>query len=81
MRGEQMNMWQFFDNHGFIAWCALWLCWPAIWFSYLAFRFVVFTTPNCILRTIKVLFRGWPPAHLDADGDLRPTAKAPEVKS
>lgn len=22
-----MNMWQFFDQHWFIAWCALWMVW------------------------------------------------------
>jgi hypothetical protein len=26
---------------------------------------------NRTFRTIKVLFRGWPPVHLDADGDFR----------
>lgn len=27
---------------------------------------------NRLLRTIKVCVRGWPPEHLDADGDFRP---------
>jgi hypothetical protein len=25
-----------------------------------------------MLRTINIIFRGWPPAHLDADGDWQP---------
>lgn len=25
-----------------------------------------------LLRSLNVLFRGWPPAHLDADGDFKP---------
>lgn len=29
---------------------------------------------NRILRTTKILARGWPPAHLDADGDWKPKA-------
>ena len=27
---------------------------------------------NRVLRTIKVTSRGWPPSHLDADGDWKP---------
>lgn len=37
---------------------------------------VAFRIINRILRTIKVLFRGWPPAHLDADGDWKPEKDA-----
>jgi len=33
-----------------------------------AYQFVLYSW-NRLLRTIKVLFRGWPPEHLDADGD------------
>lgn len=29
-------------------------------------------------RTIKVLARGWPPAHLDADGDWKPEPEKEE---
>ncbi len=34
---------------------------------YYSFLFV-----NRTLRTVKVLVRGWPPPHLDADGDWKP---------
>lgn len=27
------------------------------------------------MRTIKVVFRGWPPPHIDADGDWKPGIK------
>lgn len=30
---------------------------------------------NRVLRTVKVVCRGWPPAHLDADGDALPLIK------
>jgi len=33
---------------------------------------------NRILRTIKVLFRGWPQEHVDADGDWPSTEKSEE---
>ena len=33
---------------------------------------IVFLTINRMLRTIKVCVRGWPPDHLDADGDWKP---------
>lgn len=60
-----MNMWDFFNNHPFIAWCSLWLLWlliPAMQTTLLLI--------GRTYRTINILFRGWPPAHLDADGDL-----------
>jgi hypothetical protein len=62
-------------------WLAFWLAFWALVFAAIIIialvnlvRFLV----NRPLRTIKVLVRGWPPEHLDADGDFRP---APEVKS
>lgn len=70
-----MDFWTFFHEHWFLAWCALWLGCGAAWvvvsvvgvFSMLA---------NRLLRTVKVVLRGWPPAHLDADGDWRPAPKS-----
>jgi hypothetical protein len=61
-----VTMWDFFHQHPFIAWCALWLVWPAFGVAHV----VLFRLPNRILRTIKVCARGWPPEHLDAGGDL-----------
>lgn len=52
-----MGFWDFWNAHPFIAWCALWLLWA------------VFALAVQVLRTIRVLFRGWPPPGLDADGD------------
>lgn len=66
------------DNHGFLAWCALWLVWGFIALAMAAFD-VSFRLLNRILRTIKVCVRGWPPAHLDADGDFKPTTKGKAV--
>lgn len=37
--------------------------------TYILFVFI-FKIINRVLRTIKVCFRGWPPIHLDADGDF-----------
>ena len=31
----------------------------------------IFRLCNRILRTIKVIARGWPPEHIDADGDFK----------
>jgi hypothetical protein len=67
------------DNHGFLAWCALWLVWGFIWLGLAAFS-ISFRIINRILRTIKVCVRGWPPEHLDADGDWKAEAQRPEVK-
>lgn len=62
-----MNAWDFWHAHPFIAWCALWLLWGLVPLAAAAANLV-----NRFLRTIKVLFRGWPPEGLDADGDFRP---------
>lgn len=34
--------------------------------------FVLASIVGRILRTISVSYQGWPPPHLDADGDWRP---------
>jgi len=68
-------MWEFFSDYPFIAWCALWLGWPAFQLAIV----VCFRLPNRILRTIKVLVRGWPPEHLDADGDFQPVESEQEA--
>jgi len=34
---------------------------------------------NRVLRTIKVAVRGWPPPHLDADGDWKPEPKSEDA--
>lgn len=62
-----MNMWDFFHHHPFLAWCALWLLWPAGWIILT----IVIRLPNRILRCINIVTRGWPPEHLDADGDWK----------
>lgn len=36
---------------------------------------VFWLLPNRILSTVKVLIKGWPPAHIDADGDWKPLPK------
>ena len=53
------------------------------------FRFVIAALLLCFLavcfaglvryafRSLSVLVRGWPPAHLDADGNWKPTEDGP----
>ncbi len=62
---RHMNYVEFFGGSYILAWCSLWLFWAVVSIAYIAFRLI-----NRILRTIKVVIRGWPPAHLDADGDF-----------
>jgi hypothetical protein len=61
----------FASEHWFLTWCALWLFWAAYWLA----GALLFRLPVRILRAIVVLLRGWPPAHLDADGDWKPAPK------
>lgn len=63
------ELWAFANNHWWISF------WAFFWFMAFAvtlLHVLLFTLPNRILRTIKVLCRGWPPEHLDADGDWKP---------
>lgn len=58
----------------FLTWCALWLIWGVFWFAGVAIE----VTARLVSRTFRatmVAARGWPPAHLDADGDWRPAPK------
>lgn len=55
-----MTLYDFMHAHWFITWCALWLGWA------------VAAIVHMILRAILVAIRGWPPQHLDADGDFKP---------
>ena len=32
-----------------------------------------------LMRTVMVVFGGWPPEHLDADGDWEPECEVPET--
>lgn len=54
----------------FLAVCELWLigCLAGV-----AFKII-----NRTLRTFKVALRGWPPSHLDADGDFKGDFKSQE---
>lgn len=66
-----MSYVEFFGNSYFLAWCSLWLFWMIVPLASLLLKIA-----NRMLRSLKVLLRGWPPAHLDADGDFLP---APET--
>lgn len=76
-----MNMWEFFNEHWFIAWCALWLVWPAFWLAGSILNIFLFIMPSRLLRSIKVVCRGWPPEHLDADGDFRTIPETEQVEN
>ena len=62
------EFWQFWDAHPFLAWCALWLVWGAV-IVVIALVQAVVSIYQRTLRAIVLGLRGWPPDHLDADGD------------
>ena len=66
-----MNLIEFFHEHWFLAFFVL-LAVHSIVYA------IVFRLPNRILRTIKVVSKGWPPEHLDADGDFKPEPESNE---
>lgn len=61
-----MNLYQFLLD----------LPWLAALFAYLLVKALgwVIKLLCRALRTINIALRGWPPPHLDADGDFRPDA-------
>lgn len=64
-----MTIIEWMNNNYFITWSALWLGYPIIFAIWSISYSILFKLPNRILRTIKVICRGYPPAHLDEDGD------------
>lgn len=69
---------KFAGEHWFQTFCAWWvICFMA----YLLAAIIedVLNVARSLVarayRVVTVLFRGWPPEHLDADGDFRPTEK------
>lgn len=40
--------------------------------TYYILKILIFYIPNRIVRSINIIVRGWPPPHLDADGDWKP---------
>ena len=47
-----------FNEHWFLTFCLAWISIHSCY--YIIMR---------MIRSANILFRGWPPAHLDADGD------------
>ena len=55
-----MNYVEFFGGSYFVAWCSLWLFW------------VVVPIVQAVFKVVNITLRGWPPEHLNADGDWGP---------
>lgn len=67
------------ELYAFIAgspWVSFFLAWLMAW----SFRIFCIYFINRPLRTMKVMKHGWPPSHLDADGDINPNHKEEDVK-
>lgn len=69
-----MSAYSLLEDHPFLVWCALWLGWGVVLVA-IELIGVSARLLNRLLRTIKVACRGWPPSHLDADGDWPPPPK------
>lgn len=55
---------QLIDNHPFLTFIALMMVAQVLWYP---FRII-----NRWIRHRNIVARGWPPEHLDADGDFKP---------
>jgi hypothetical protein len=60
------------EHWWFFGWTAFWSILMLLAGVFQTMRLVLFVLPNRLLRTIHVTKHGWPPEHLDADGDWRP---------
>lgn len=63
-----MNIWQFCDKNPFLALALFFLAACA---AEAPFKFG-FRAWKMSCRSRNIAAQGWPPAHLDADGDFRP---------
>lgn len=75
-----MTFWDFWHEHWFLAWCALWLGWGVIWLA-VEIALIPFRIVNLVLRAWNLHKHGWPPAHLDADGSWRPKGMPMDEKA
>ena len=67
-----MTIFDFMHAHIFATWLLAWGVIPCgAWLAAIALQGARYAL-NRILRSINIALRGWPPAHLDADGDFRP---------
>lgn len=40
--------------------------------AYYTVKHLTYTLPKCFIRHLNIRKAGWPPKHLDADGDFKP---------
>ena len=66
-----MTIWEAFTHlHPFVQWSALWLAWVPLLLVY-NLTLMPFRLVNRAIRSRNIRERGWPPPHLDADGDFK----------
>ena len=85
-----MTLLDFMHEHMVFTWaCAIFWSVPGVIFIFLALYLgaqltevvirlshnLIFRISNRFFRVLKVWVRGWPPPHLDADGDWKPEKK------
>ena len=68
-----MTMWQFASNHPYV------FTFIVIWIAAIALQ-MMGKGFNRFMRHLNVRKHGWPPAHLDADGDWRPGTEAEAIE-
>lgn len=64
----------FASEHYFLTWCALWLAWAPFLLVVIVLNFTLRIVIGTY-RALVITLRGWPPAHVDADGDRKPASK------
>ena len=59
-----MSFWEFLNDSPFIALCV-------VGSIYYTIKHLTFVLPNRYIRHLNISKNGWPPKHLDADGDFK----------
>lgn len=65
-----MTLYEFVGDSSFLTWCALWLGWGVV-----VLAITLFEMPMRLVKAATIMLRGWPPTHVDANGNFRSERK------
>lgn len=70
-----MNFWEFCDKHWLIFLLLSLPMMGLIFFMFASINGLIMKSWSRFLRSRNIKNQGWPPEHLDADGDFKPERK------
>jgi len=76
-----MDLFTYLDRHVYIGFCFMIIVLPAMAWPITILVNKFFILLSRVLRTINITTQGWPPDHLDADGDAYITDESEDEDS